>query len=145
MLQKNTCTCFFAGLLAFSGLLGSVSGSLCLRYVLRIHNFAFRFCFHFVKARVAVTKRMNFRKSSKGRGVIFNPKIYIADFGHLYWDFCEEIAIQVVLRRLVLEVGVRVSCFIFTLVWVNTSSRSLWGGAVGAAGFCSKLVEEAGG
>ena len=76
--------------------------------------------------------------------LIFNPKIYIADFGHLYWDFCEKIAIQVVLRRLVLEVGVRVSCFIFTLVWVNTSSRTLWVGAVGAAGFCSKLVEEAG-
>ena len=75
---------------------------------------------------------MNFRKSSKGRGVIFNPKIYIADFGHLYWDFCEKIAIQVVLRRLVLEVGVRVGCFIFTLVWVNTSSRTLW-----VVGWCS--------
>ena len=34
--------------------------------------------------RVKVPKRMNFRKSSKeGEGVIFNPKIYIADF----WNF----------------------------------------------------------
>ena len=33
---------------------------------------------------------MNFRKSSKGRGgggVIFNPKIYVADFGPLYRAF----------------------------------------------------------
>ena len=30
-------------------------------------------------------KRMDFRIRSKGRvGVIFNPKIYIADCGHLY-------------------------------------------------------------
>ena len=28
-------------------------------------------------------KRMNFRKSSKGEGVIFNPKIYVAKFGPL--------------------------------------------------------------
>ena len=35
------------------------------------------------KGRVALPKRMSFRKSSKGRGagvVIFNPKIYIVDF-----------------------------------------------------------------
>ena len=33
------------------------------------------------KGRVAVPKQMNFRKSSKGGGLIFNPKIYIADLG----------------------------------------------------------------
>ena len=38
------------------------------------------------KGQVALTKGMNIRKSSKvgGReGVIFNPKIYLADFGPL--------------------------------------------------------------
>ena len=36
------------------------------------------------KGRVALPNRMNFRKSSKGGGHIFNPKIYIPDFGPLY-------------------------------------------------------------
>ena len=35
------------------------------------------------KGSPARPKRMNFRKSSKGGGVISNPKIYIADFGPL--------------------------------------------------------------
>ena len=35
------------------------------------------------KGRMASPKRMNFRKSSRGGGVIFNPKNYIADFGPL--------------------------------------------------------------
>ena len=36
---------------------------------------------HFLKGRVVARKWMNFRNSSKGGGgVIFNPKIYIADF-----------------------------------------------------------------
>ena len=34
--------------------------------------------------RVAVPKRMNFRKSLKGGGVIFNTKNYISDFVPLY-------------------------------------------------------------
>ena len=33
------------------------------------------------KGRMAPPKRMNFRKSSKGWGLISNPKIYIAKFG----------------------------------------------------------------
>ena len=33
---------------------------------------------------MAVPNRMNFRKNFKGGVVIFNPKIYIADFGPLY-------------------------------------------------------------
>ena len=33
---------------------------------------------------MALPNWMNFRKSSKGAGVIFNPKIYTADFGHLH-------------------------------------------------------------
>ena len=37
----------------------------------------------FCWARMAVPNRMNFWKSSKGRGVIFYPKIHIADFGPL--------------------------------------------------------------
>ena len=38
----------------------------------------------FPKGRAASPKRMNFWKSSKrGGGVISNPKIYVADFGHL--------------------------------------------------------------
>ena len=37
-----------------------------------------------IQGRAALTKWMNFRKSSKGgRGVIFNPKIKVADFGPL--------------------------------------------------------------
>ena len=40
--------------------------------------------FHDSEGRVRVPKWMNFRKTSKGGGeVIFNPKIYIADFGPL--------------------------------------------------------------
>ena len=35
------------------------------------------------KGRLPLPKRMNFQKSSKGGGgVIFNPKIYVADFCH---------------------------------------------------------------
>ena len=35
------------------------------------------------KGRVALPNRMSFRKSAKGgQGVIFNPKIDIADFGN---------------------------------------------------------------
>ena len=37
---------------------------------------------NFAKGRVVLSKRMNFRKSSKRGGVISNPKIYIADFCH---------------------------------------------------------------
>ena len=35
------------------------------------------------RGRVALPNRMNFRKSAKGGGVNFNPKIYVADF----WNF----------------------------------------------------------
>ena len=38
------------------------------------------------------TKRVNFRKSSKrGGGVIFNPKIHVADFGNFKRGFEHEI------------------------------------------------------
>ena len=36
----------------------------------------------------------NFRKTSKGGGVIFNPKIYIADFGSLKQGFLSMKLIQ---------------------------------------------------
>ena len=40
------------------------------------------------KGRVPLTNGMNFWKSSKGgRGFIFNPKIYVADFGNLKQGF----------------------------------------------------------
>ena len=35
-------------------------------------------------------KRMNFRKSAKGEGVIFNPKIYVADFGNFKQVFLSD-------------------------------------------------------
>ena len=35
------------------------------------------------KGRVTLPNWMNFRKSNKGVDVIFNPQIYIADFGPL--------------------------------------------------------------
>ena len=37
--------------------------------------------------RVTLPNRMIFRKTSKGEGVIFNPKIYIADFGNFKQGF----------------------------------------------------------
>ena len=44
-------------------------------------------CFHsgYVPTYNDMKKRLgNFRKASKEGGVIFNPKIYVADFRHLY-------------------------------------------------------------
>ena len=118
----------------FTGLLGSVSGSLCLRYVLKIHYFAFRFCFHLVKGRVAVPKRMNFRISSKKGGGHFQSENLYCRFWTFIQGLSEKIALQVVLGRLVLGVGVRISCFSFTLVWVNEHQKQnpvgwcSWGG-----------------
>ena len=37
--------------------------------------------------RMAVPNRMHLWKSSKGEGVIFNPKIYISDFGNFKQGF----------------------------------------------------------
>ena len=34
-------------------------------------------------------KRMNFWKTTKGGGVIFHPKSYVADFGPLYRGFSD--------------------------------------------------------
>ena len=36
---------------------------------------------------MAAPNRMNFQKSSKGGGIIFNPKIYAADFGNFKQGF----------------------------------------------------------
>ena len=36
---------------------------------------------------MALPNGMNFRKSAKGGGVIFNPKIYVADFGNFKRGF----------------------------------------------------------
>ena len=41
----------------------------------------------FPEGRLASPKRMNSQKSSKGGRVIFNPKIYVVDFGHLNRTF----------------------------------------------------------
>ena len=44
--------------------------------------------FAHVKGRVAAPNQMNFRKSAKGgRWAIFNPKIYVADFGNFKQGF----------------------------------------------------------
>ena len=78
-----------------------------------------------------------------GGGVgAFSIQKLILQILDLYTGIFKKNAVQVVLRRLVLGAGVRVSCFSFTLMC--RSSRTLWGGAVGGAGFYSKLVEEAG-
>ena len=39
------------------------------------------------KGRVALPNRMSFRKSAKGEGVIFNPKVSIANFGNFKQGF----------------------------------------------------------
>ena len=39
------------------------------------------------KGRVAAPNRMNFRKSAKGGGAIFNPKVYVTDFGNFKQGF----------------------------------------------------------
>ena len=39
------------------------------------------------EGRVRLPNGMNFQKSAKGGGVIFNPKIYIADFGNFKRGF----------------------------------------------------------
>ena len=44
--------------------------------------------------RVTLPNRMIFRKTSKGEGVIFNPKIYIADFGNIKQGFLSMKLIQ---------------------------------------------------
>ena len=36
---------------------------------------------------MAAPNRMNFRRSSKGEGGHFNPKIYVADFGNFRQGF----------------------------------------------------------
>ena len=41
---------------------------------------------YFPEGRVRPSNRFNFRKSAKGGGVIFNPKIYVADFRNLLTD-----------------------------------------------------------
>ena len=43
----------------------------------------FEYDFDCNNGRVKLPKQMNFRKSFEGGGVIFNPNIYIADFGPL--------------------------------------------------------------
>ena len=47
------------------------------------------------KGKTAVPNQINFRKSSKGGGVIFNPKIYVADF----WNFKQGILIMKLIQN----------------------------------------------
>ena len=48
-----------------------------------------------LKGRVALPNQMNFRESAKkGRGIIFNPKIYVADFGNFKQGFMSMKLIQ---------------------------------------------------
>ena len=46
------------------------------------------------KGRVPLPNRMNFEKSAKGGAVIFNPKIYVADFGNSKQGFLSMNLIQ---------------------------------------------------
>ena len=46
------------------------------------------------KGRVRLPNQMNFWKSAKGGGVIFNPKLYIADFGKFKQGFLSMKLIQ---------------------------------------------------
>ena len=66
-------------------------------------------------------------------GIHFQSKNLYCRFWTFIQGFSENIAIEL-LRRLVLGVGVRVSCFSFTLVWVNEHQKQnpvgwgSWGG-----------------
>ena len=58
------------------------------------------------KGRIPLPNRMNFLNSAKGGGgVIFNPRIYIADFGNFKQGF---LSVKLIKRRIIL--GFRV-CF----------------------------------
>ena len=50
------------------------------------------------KGKTAVPNQINFRKSSKGGGVIFNPKIYVADFGNFKQGF---LSMKMIKRRVI--------------------------------------------
>jgi len=56
---------------------------------------------------------MNFWKSAKGGGVIFNPKIYIADFGNFKRGF---LSIELIKRRVISEFR---GCFFNNCIDIN--------------------------
>ena len=53
------------------------------------------------KGRIPLPNRMNFWKSAKGGGVIFNSKIYIADFGNFKQGFLSMKLIKMIKRRVI--------------------------------------------
>ena len=74
--------------------LGNVYGCVCsgllvLLVLVVVKKEMFIFVFVGLCRHVRLPNRMNFRKSAEGggRGVIFNPKIYIADFGNFKQGF----------------------------------------------------------
>ena len=73
------------------------------------------------KGKILLPNRMNFWKSAKGGGggVIFNPKIYIADFGNFKQGFLS----MKLIKRIVIS-GFRV-CF-STIVLMLTHINSIW-------------------
>ena len=134
MLQKNICTFFFAGVLAFHRITGICFWKFMFEVCTKNTLFCVQVLFHLVKGRVAVPKRMNFRISSKKGGGSFQSENLYCRFWTFIQGLSEKIALQVVLGRLVLGVGVRISCFSFNLVWVNEHQKQnpvgwcSWGG-----------------
>ena len=63
----------------------------------------------FNKGRIPLQNQMNFWKSVKGGGVIFNPKVYIADFGNFKQGF---LSMKMIKRRVIS--GFRVCCRVQT-------------------------------
>ena len=61
--------------------------------------------------------RMNFRKSSKGGGVVFNPKNDVADFGNFKQGF--------LIMKLIQKSNFRVQGMFFQQVYRDTSEWSL--------------------
>ena len=63
---------------------------------------------------------MNFRKSAKGGGVIFNPKIYVAHFGNFKQGF-------VIMKLIQIESNLRVQRMFFEqLYWEKSKQDTFW-------------------
>ena len=66
---------------------------------------------------MAVPNLINFQKSSKGWGVIFNPKIYVADFGNFKQGFLS--------MKLIQESNFRLQVVFFVLRKIKTKQDTL--------------------
>ena len=68
------------------------------------------------KGRIPLTNQMNFWKSSKKGGVIFNPKIYLADFGNFKQAF---LSMKLIKRRVISGFRVCFSTIVLILTDIN--------------------------